>query len=68
MPLNGITDNGFKWNQIYQPQITLLYLMCVSSSFAYCYESVNGIGFCLAQMIPLSGVYCIHRYLIYIDR
>ncbi len=41
-----------KFNQIYQSQIILLYLMCVSSSFAHCYQSVNGISLGLAQSDP----------------
>ncbi len=45
-PFNGTTCkwdqsvNGIRLNQIYQSQTTLLYLMCVSSYIAYCYQAV----------------------------
>jgi len=62
------------WNQIYQFQITILYLMYVSSFFAYSNNSVNGIKlshvcqvpnysfianvFIWPKVIPLRRVYC----------
>ncbi len=53
--LNGITVNGIKLNQIYQSQITLLYLRYVSSSFVGCYHSVIVISLGLAQSEPIKG-------------
>ena len=52
--------NGIKLNQIYQYQITLFYLMCVSSSFAYKYHLVNGVSLGLAESDPTNWrlLYC----------
>jgi hypothetical protein len=57
-PLYGITVNGITLKQVYQSQITLLYLMYVSSSFPYCDQSVNVISLDLTQNDPIRRHLC----------
>jgi hypothetical protein len=54
-----VSDNEINLNQMYQSPISLLYLMHVSRSFAYCYHPVNVISLGLAQCDPFK------RYLLY---
>jgi energy-coupling factor transporter transmembrane protein EcfT len=51
--LNGIMVNGIKLNQIDQSQFTLVYLIYVSSSFAFCYH----LGNVIMSDIPFRGIY-----------
>ncbi len=54
--LNGIMVNGIIWSMEsnWNRFTSLLYLMDVSSSFAYCYNSVNVISFSMAQSDPIK--------------
>jgi hypothetical protein len=46
--------NIIKLNQIYQSQISIIYLMCVPSSFSYCYHSANETISAVAQSDPIK--------------
>jgi hypothetical protein len=59
--LMGSFGYWIKFNQIYWSHISLLYLIYVSSSFAYWCRSVNGITLGLAQSDPIKRL---PRYLI----
>ncbi len=64
-PLNRIMNNGIKWliglnrTRFTSPKLLFYALMCVSSSFIYCYQLVNGISFGLSKVVLLSSIYCI---------
>jgi len=60
----GSQLKGIKLNQIYQSQITILYLMYASNSFTNCYHSVNEISLGLAQNDPIKWRLLDHEDLI----
>ncbi len=52
--LMELSVNEIKMNQMYQSLISLLFILHVSSSFAYCYHPVNVISLGLAQCDPFK--------------